>query len=202
VETAERSDQSRSEKRLRKSSRPTSLPSTEGANPIRSGTTSSLLGSWLRPVQCTSKKGRQGYVKGRLRTREFEAQENGGKLERTKIVAAAIVKDDALGQTILEIEVRGKRGVGYCKSMLGAVRAFERLKARLRPARVDEAGRGGAANHTPQRDGEGPKTYPKRRGQIDGLHNLRPGRSKQPRIAKLVLICLPDGARPMLHGAG
>ena len=28
-----------------------------------------------------------------------------------------IVEDDASGQTILEIEVRGKRGVGYCKSM-------------------------------------------------------------------------------------
>jgi len=49
-----------------------------------------------------------------------------------------IVEDDASGQTILEIEVRGKRGVGYCKSMTGAVRPFERLKARLRPARADE----------------------------------------------------------------
>jgi integrase len=47
-----------------------------------------------------------------------------------------IVEDDASGQTILEIEVRGKRGVGYCKSMTGAVRPFERLKARLRPARA------------------------------------------------------------------
>jgi integrase len=42
----------------------------------------------------------------------------------------AIVRDDASGETILEIEVRGKRGVGYCKSMPGAVRPFERLKAR------------------------------------------------------------------------
>jgi integrase len=53
-----------------------------------------------------------------------------------------IVEDDALGQTILEIEARGKRGVGYCKSMPGAVRPFERLKARLRPARAYEEGRG------------------------------------------------------------
>ena len=45
-----------------------------------------------------------------------------------------IVVDEGTGQTILEIEVRGKRGVGYCKSMPGAVRPFERLKARLRPA--------------------------------------------------------------------
>ena len=47
-----------------------------------------------------------------------------------------IVEDEGSGQTILEIEVRGKRGVGYCKSMTGAVRPFERLKARLRPARA------------------------------------------------------------------
>jgi integrase len=52
-----------------------------------------------------------------------------------------IVEDEASGQTILEIEVRGKRGVGYCKSMSGAVRPFERLKARLRPARAYEEGR-------------------------------------------------------------
>jgi hypothetical protein len=47
-----------------------------------------------------------------------------------------IVDDDDLGNTILEIEVRGKRGVGYCKSMPGAVRPFERLRSRLRPARI------------------------------------------------------------------
>lgn len=53
-----------------------------------------------------------------------------------------IVHDDALDKTILEIEVRGKRGVGYCKSMPGAVRPFERLKARLRPPRANGEGRG------------------------------------------------------------
>ena len=47
-----------------------------------------------------------------------------------------IVDDEDLGRTILEIEVRGKRGVGYCKSMPGAVRPFERLRSRLRPARI------------------------------------------------------------------
>jgi integrase len=45
-----------------------------------------------------------------------------------------IVDDDATDETILEIEVRGKRGVGYCKSTTGAVRPFERLRDRLRPA--------------------------------------------------------------------
>ena len=44
-----------------------------------------------------------------------------------------VVEDEGSGQTILEIEVRGKRGVGFCKSTAGAVRPFERLKARLRP---------------------------------------------------------------------
>jgi len=43
-----------------------------------------------------------------------------------------IVKDKATNETILEISVRGKRGVGYCKSMPGAVLPFERLKARKR----------------------------------------------------------------------
>ena len=40
-------------------------------------------------------------------------------------------------QTILEIEVRGKRGVGYCKSTTGAVRPFQRLKARNKPQPTD-----------------------------------------------------------------
>ncbi len=46
----------------------------------------------------------------------------------------AIVEDDATGETILEIEVRGKRGVGYCKSMPSAVRPYERLLNRPKPA--------------------------------------------------------------------
>jgi integrase len=44
-----------------------------------------------------------------------------------------IVTDEWSGDRILEIEVRGKRGVGYCKSMPGAVRPFERLRDRPRP---------------------------------------------------------------------
>ena len=42
----------------------------------------------------------------------------------------AIVTDEATGERILEIEVRGKRGVGYCKSMTGAVTPFERVRKR------------------------------------------------------------------------
>lgn len=39
----------------------------------------------------------------------------------------AIVTDEATRERILEIEVRGKRGVGYCKSMPGAVIPFTRI---------------------------------------------------------------------------
>lgn len=48
-----------------------------------------------------------------------------------------IVEDDATGETILEIEVRGKRGVGYCKSTTGAVRPFQRMVERNRPEPTD-----------------------------------------------------------------
>lgn len=41
-----------------------------------------------------------------------------------------IVNDAATGERILEIEVRGKRGVGYCKSMPGAVHPYQRIRER------------------------------------------------------------------------
>jgi integrase len=44
-----------------------------------------------------------------------------------------IANDDATGERILEIEVRGKRGMGYCKSMPSAVRPYERLLNRAKP---------------------------------------------------------------------
>jgi integrase len=46
----------------------------------------------------------------------------------------AIVVDDATGEEILEIEVRGKRGVGYCKSMPSAVKPYRRLLGRSLPS--------------------------------------------------------------------
>jgi integrase len=49
----------------------------------------------------------------------------------------AIVEDEATGETILEIEVRGKRGVGFCKSMPSAVRPYERLLNRPNPVQED-----------------------------------------------------------------
>lgn len=49
----------------------------------------------------------------------------------------AVVKDRDTAQTILEIEVRGKRGVGYCKSTVGAVQPFLRLRKRNAPQPTD-----------------------------------------------------------------
>jgi hypothetical protein len=48
-----------------------------------------------------------------------------------------IVEDYDTGETILEIEVRGKRGIGYCKSTKGAVEPFRRLRKRNKPAPTD-----------------------------------------------------------------
>ena len=49
-----------------------------------------------------------------------------------------IVDDEATGEIILQIEVRGKRGIGYCKSMPGAVLPFERMKQRNNPEASDK----------------------------------------------------------------
>lgn len=45
-----------------------------------------------------------------------------------------IVRDKATGQQILVIEVRGKRGIGFCKSTAGAVRPYERILKRAKPS--------------------------------------------------------------------
>ncbi len=58
-----------------------------------------------------------------------------------------IIHDEATDETILEIEVRGKRGVGYCKSTRGAVRPFERLAKRNNPNPTDRVF---PANHKKQ----------------------------------------------------
>lgn len=41
-----------------------------------------------------------------------------------------IVEDEDTNERILEIEVRGKRGVGFCKSMSGAILPFQRMQKR------------------------------------------------------------------------
>lgn len=52
-----------------------------------------------------------------------------------------VVNDQATGETILEIEVRCKRGVGRCKSTTGAVEPFRRLQKRERREVKIEAGK-------------------------------------------------------------
>jgi integrase len=53
-----------------------------------------------------------------------------------------IVKDHGSKETILEIEVRGKRGIGWCKSTSKAVLPFERIRDRLRPEVIPESDEG------------------------------------------------------------
>jgi integrase len=59
------------------------------------------------------------------------------ELKRLEYRDVEIVRDESTSQTILEISVRGKRGVGYCKSMAGAVLPFQRLQQRNNPTPTD-----------------------------------------------------------------
>jgi hypothetical protein len=49
-----------------------------------------------------------------------------------------IVKDEDTAETILNLEVRGKRGVGYCKTMPGAVLPYRRLLKRQNAEPTDK----------------------------------------------------------------
>lgn len=49
---------------------------------------------------------------------------------RIQLRDVKIVDDESTAERILEIEVRGKRGVGFCKSMPGAILPFERVRDR------------------------------------------------------------------------
>ena len=98
-----------------------------------------------------------------------------------------IVKDDSTQETILEIEVRGKRGVGYCKSTKGAVRPFERLKERNAARKKKEGGE-------PQSiDLVFPKRHHELLNTILAEQNLKKDRDGQPRTANSLrhtYICL------------
>lgn len=50
--------------------------------------------------------------------------------QRLELRDVSVVFDRPTGERILEIDVRGKRGVGHCKSTPAAVAAFERLLCR------------------------------------------------------------------------
>jgi integrase len=49
----------------------------------------------------------------------------------------SVVRDADTGERILEIEVRGKRGVGFCKSLPTAVAPFQRMRKRSDPKPTD-----------------------------------------------------------------
>lgn len=68
-----------------------------------------------------------------------------------------IVKDSATGEEILVIEVRGKRGVGYCKSTKGAVLPYKRLSKRAKR----------------KKDGNGNTQYPKPEDQVFPSSNVK-----------------------------
>ncbi len=55
-----------------------------------------------------------------------------GRLEYRDVT---VVADQDTGERLLEIEVRGKRGVGYCKSMPGAILPFQRMQKRHKSAK-------------------------------------------------------------------
>jgi integrase len=89
-----------------------------------------------------------------------------------------IVDDAGSHETILEIEVRGKRGVGYCKSTSGAVRPFQRLVERNKPQPTDPIF---------------PKTHRQLFNTILDEENLKKDREGQPRTAyslRHTYICL------------
>ena len=58
-----------------------------------------------------------------------------GATPRRSLQSPALRRDDRQRRVreILEIEVRGNRGVGHCKSMPGAARVYQRIKVRLKP---------------------------------------------------------------------
>jgi integrase len=68
-----------------------------------------------------------------------------------------IVRDRATDERILEIEVRGKRGMGYCKSMPAAVQYYERLLKRPKPV---SKGRHGKSKAWKNPDPPPPPEYP------------------------------------------
>ena len=89
-----------------------------------------------------------------------------------------IVDDQGSNETILEIEVRGKRGVGYCKSTSGAVRPFQRLVERNKPQPTDSIF---------------PKTHRQLFNTILDEEGLKKDREGQPRTAyslRHTYICL------------
>jgi integrase len=112
-----------------------------------------------------------------------------------------IVTDPGSGQEILEIEVRGKRGIGFCKSMAGAVRPYQRLLNRAKPKRGLQKRNRSKNNPSPILPDEFPaptdKVFPgdylKLFNRILDKHELKLDRDGNPRTAyslRHTYICL------------
>ena len=105
----------------------------------------------------------------------------------------AIVTDEATGERILEIEVRGKRGVGYCKSTTGAVLPFQRLKNREKPLSKHDILAGQQAEKPKANDRLFPKTHHRLFNKILNEQSLKADREGNPRTAyslRHTYICL------------
>ena len=105
----------------------------------------------------------------------------------------AIVIDEPTGERILEIEVRGKRGVGYCKSTSGAVVPFQRLKSRLKPVTKAERAAGAVSEKPLPTDRVFPKTHHRLFNKILKEENLKSDRDGNSRTAyslRHTYICL------------
>lgn len=103
---------------------------------------------WTETGQRAKKplKKRWGWASAQLHDLVLLAGNSGlrpDELMRLQFRDVAVILDDDGKKKILLIEVRGKRGVGLCKTMPGAVLPFQRLSERKRPAKVE--GEEGAA---------------------------------------------------------
>ncbi len=113
--------------------------------------------------------------------------------KRLEFRDVTIVEDAESAETILEIQVRGKRGVGYCKSTRGAVTPFERIRDRNvndRPDAAERASRkeaGGAAEGEAAAPKPTDRLFPTRQtklfNEILVANGLKEDRESQPRTA-------------------
>ncbi len=105
-----------------------------------------------------------------------------------------IIEDPDSRERILEIEVRGKHGIGWCKSMPGAVKPYERLRDRIRPVRGKDKESGEIIVKAPQpTDLLFPGNYLKMFNNLLDAQNLKLDRDGKPRTAyslRHTYICL------------
>jgi len=100
-----------------------------------------------------------------------------------------IIEDPDSRERILEIEVRGKRGIGWCKSMPGAVKPYERLRDRIRPVRGKDKESGEIIVKPPQPTALlFPGNYLKMFNNLLEAQNLKLDRDGKPRTAYVIPI--------------